>query len=100
MFASKSFSIFFNYLYYVYFSSNIFNVPQVFSLADGPGHNVWRNLRVPVIVLRACDKRNNIVDWLKYDCYSNFYFWTTHFAQYKCIIVMSKNMNQLSGNSS
>ncbi|KAG5100862.1 hypothetical protein JHK82_045914 [Glycine max] len=40
---------------------------QVFSLADGPGHNVWRNLRVPVIVLRACDKRNNIVDWLNYD---------------------------------
>ncbi|KAL5160889.1 hypothetical protein HKD37_07G018293 [Glycine soja] len=40
---------------------------QVFSLEDGPGHNVWRNLRVPISIIRTCDKRNNTVDWLNYD---------------------------------
>ncbi|KAL2336096.1 hypothetical protein Fmac_010542 [Flemingia macrophylla] len=40
---------------------------QVFSLLDGPGHDVWRNLRVPITVIRTCDKRNNTVDWLNYD---------------------------------
>ncbi|TKY64007.1 biosynthetic process [Spatholobus suberectus] len=40
---------------------------QVFSLLDGPGHHVWRNLRVPITVIRTCDKRNNTVDWLNYD---------------------------------
>ncbi|KAH1085667.1 hypothetical protein GLYMA_07G062100v4 [Glycine max] len=40
---------------------------QVFSLEDGPGHNVWRNLRVPITIIRTCDKRNNTVDWLNYD---------------------------------
>lgn len=68
-----SFSIFiFNQFYYVYFSSNILYVLQVFSLEDGPGHNVWSNLGVPITIFRTCDKRNNTVDWLKYDCSSNF----------------------------
>ncbi|XP_047153515.1 uncharacterized protein LOC124825022 [Vigna umbellata] len=40
---------------------------QVFSLEDGPGHNVWRKLGVPISIVRTCDKRNNTVDWLNYD---------------------------------
>ncbi|CAJ1950280.1 unnamed protein product [Sphenostylis stenocarpa] len=40
---------------------------QVFSLEDGPGHNMWRNLGVPISIFRTCDKRNNTVDWLNYD---------------------------------
>ncbi|KAK7274203.1 hypothetical protein RIF29_15283 [Crotalaria pallida] len=40
---------------------------QVFSLEDGPGHSVWTNLRVPVSVIRTCDKAHNAVDWLNYE---------------------------------
>ncbi|KAK7292744.1 hypothetical protein RJT34_15596 [Clitoria ternatea] len=40
---------------------------QVFSLAEGPGHNVWKNIRVPTTVIRTCDKPDNTVDWLNYD---------------------------------
>ncbi|KAK7278299.1 hypothetical protein RJT34_23325 [Clitoria ternatea] len=37
---------------------------QVFSLSEGPGHNVWKNIRVPTTVIRTCDKPDNTVDWL------------------------------------
>ncbi|XP_061349831.1 uncharacterized protein LOC133295063 [Gastrolobium bilobum] len=40
---------------------------QVFSLEDGPGRNVWINLRVPITVIRTCDQPDNTVDWLNYD---------------------------------
>ena len=60
------YNTFFKY-YYCYFSSSILYVLQVFSLEDGPGRNVWINLRVPVTVIQTCDKSHNDVDWLKYD---------------------------------
>ncbi|KAE9595449.1 hypothetical protein Lal_00031236 [Lupinus albus] len=40
---------------------------QVFSIEDGPGRNVWINLRVPITVIRTCDTADNAVDWLNYD---------------------------------
>ncbi|KAL5062353.1 hypothetical protein RYX36_024090 [Vicia faba] len=40
---------------------------QVFSLKDGPGRNVWRNLRVPVTIIQTCHKPDHTVDWLNYD---------------------------------
>lgn len=67
-----SFSTFIFNQFYVYFSPGTLYVLQVFSLEDGPGHNVWRKLGVPISIVRTCDKRNNTVDWLKYDCSSNF----------------------------
>ncbi|MED6112412.1 hypothetical protein PIB30_061490 [Stylosanthes scabra] len=40
---------------------------QVFSLKDGPARFAWINLRVPVTVIRTCDKSYNAVDWLNFD---------------------------------
>ncbi|XP_027334148.1 uncharacterized protein LOC113848922 isoform X2 [Abrus precatorius] len=40
---------------------------QVFSLEDGPGHNVWKKLRVPITFIQTCNKPDNTVDWLNYD---------------------------------
>ncbi|KAE9605364.1 hypothetical protein Lal_00024805 [Lupinus albus] len=40
---------------------------QVFSIEDGPGHNVWINLTIPVTVIQTCSKADNAVDWLNYD---------------------------------
>lgn len=40
---------------------------QVFSLKDGPGRNMWRNLRVPITIIQTCHKPDHTVDWLNYD---------------------------------
>ncbi|MED6133322.1 hypothetical protein PIB30_027355 [Stylosanthes scabra] len=40
---------------------------QVFSLKDGPARFAWINLRVPVTVIRTCDKSYNAVDWLNFN---------------------------------
>ncbi|WJX86891.1 hypothetical protein P8452_69140 [Trifolium repens] len=40
---------------------------QVFSLEDGPGRNMWRNLRVPITIIHNRNKPDKTVDWLNYD---------------------------------
>lgn len=45
---------------------------QVFSLKDGQGRNMWRNLRVPITIIQTCHKPDHTVDWLKY-VNSSFY---------------------------
>lgn len=40
---------------------------QVFSPEDGPGRNMWRNLRVPITIIKTRDKTDYTVDWLNYD---------------------------------
>ncbi|KAF3456540.1 hypothetical protein FNV43_RR01193 [Rhamnella rubrinervis] len=42
-------------------------VIQVYSLEDGPVHNVWRYLGVPVSIVQTCDEADITVDWLNYD---------------------------------
>lgn len=39
---------------------------QVHSTEDGPAHSVWRNLGVPVNIIQSTEKREIVVDWLKY----------------------------------
>ncbi|GLT59006.1 hypothetical protein SLA2020_318550 [Shorea laevis] len=40
---------------------------QVYSLEDGPVHDVWRKIGIPVTVIQPCDKTEIVVDWLSYD---------------------------------
>ncbi|KAF3971901.1 hypothetical protein CMV_004545 [Castanea mollissima] len=40
---------------------------QVYSLEDGPVHDVWRTVGIPVTVIQAFDKTGIVVDWLNYD---------------------------------
>ncbi|GLU00759.1 hypothetical protein SLE2022_181040 [Rubroshorea leprosula] len=40
---------------------------QVYSLEDGPVHNIWQNIGVPVTILQAGPKMEIVVDWLNYD---------------------------------
>jgi 3-deoxy-D-manno-octulosonate 8-phosphate phosphatase KdsC-like HAD superfamily phosphatase len=61
---TRLFLIFFN----CYFSSsNNLYLLQVFSLEDGPGRKMWRNLRVPITIIHNRNKPDKTVDWLKYD---------------------------------
>lgn len=45
---------------------------QVYSLEDGPVHDVWGNLGVPVSIVQTCDEADVIIDWLKYACDAYF----------------------------
>ncbi|XP_042480684.1 uncharacterized protein LOC122061481 [Macadamia integrifolia] len=40
---------------------------EVYSLADGPVHTVWRSIEVPVNILRTTKETDINVDWLNYD---------------------------------
>ncbi|KAL5989279.1 hypothetical protein ACLOJK_010169 [Asimina triloba] len=40
---------------------------QVYSLKEGPGDSVWRNLGLPVTILPISNKSEMTVDWLKID---------------------------------
>ncbi|KAK6920052.1 Glycosyl transferase, family 1, partial [Dillenia turbinata] len=39
---------------------------EVYSLADGPVHSVWRNLGYPVTILQIDAKKLTNIDWLKF----------------------------------
>lgn len=39
---------------------------QVHSIEDGPANSVWRNLGVPVNIIQLTEKREIVLDWLKY----------------------------------
>lgn len=45
---------------------------QVYSLEDGPVHDVWRTVGIPVTVIQAFDKTGIVVDWLKYVSHTTF----------------------------
>ncbi|XP_031278478.1 uncharacterized protein LOC116136938 isoform X1 [Pistacia vera] len=40
---------------------------QVYSLADGPAYEVWKNTGVPVTIIQTRDKMEYFVNWLNYD---------------------------------
>lgn len=39
---------------------------QVYSIEDGPVHDVWRNMGIPVTLIQSAHNEENFVDWLKY----------------------------------
>uniref|UniRef100_A0A2N9FE30 Uncharacterized protein n=1 Tax=Fagus sylvatica TaxID=28930 RepID=A0A2N9FE30_FAGSY len=40
---------------------------QAYSLEDGPVHDVWRRIGIPVTIIQTCEKTEIVVDWLNYD---------------------------------
>lgn len=40
---------------------------QVYSMEDGPVHDVWRNMGVPVTLIQSAHNEEVFVDWLNYD---------------------------------
>ncbi|CAL5397632.1 unnamed protein product [Camellia sinensis] len=40
---------------------------EVYSLEDGPVLAVWKNIGVPVTIIKISDKKDVLVDWLNYD---------------------------------
>ena len=45
---------------------------QVYSLEDGPVHDVSRTIGIPVTIIQAFDKTGIVVDWLKYVSHTTF----------------------------
>ncbi|KAL6982043.1 hypothetical protein U1Q18_023660 [Sarracenia purpurea var. burkii] len=45
---------------------------EVYSLEGGPVLAIWKNLGVPVTVLKTSEKEDVIVDWLSYECHAYF----------------------------
>ncbi|KAI3818340.1 hypothetical protein L1987_12145 [Smallanthus sonchifolius] len=48
-------------------SSIIGNEIKIYLLEDGHVHDVWKNIRVPVITGEANNDTKIIIDWLNYD---------------------------------
>lgn len=47
---------------------------QVYSLEDGPVHDVWRSLGVPVTIIQTYNQSELNIDWLKYAFHAKFCF--------------------------
>lgn len=53
-------------IYVMVFCIMLFILLQVYSLEDGPVHDIWRGLGVPVSIIQNTDQPDLNVDWLKY----------------------------------
>ncbi|GAV75395.1 Glycos_transf_1 domain-containing protein [Cephalotus follicularis] len=40
---------------------------QIYSFEDGPVHEVWKNMGIPVTIVQTSHKMEIVVDWLNYD---------------------------------